>query len=82
MLIQGLILMVTGVLLVMLFLGLLVAILSLSARILPRFNHILPDEQPRVKTRIAKSPKAHAHDEEIAVAIAAVTAHQQAAAKK
>lgn len=81
MLLQGLILMVTGVALVMLFLGLLVAIMSLSARILPRFNHILPDEQPRVKKHIAKGTKAQTHDEEIAVAIAAVSAHQQAAAK-
>lgn len=80
MFVQGLVLLVAGVSIVFLFLSLLVVVLSLSSRVIPRFNHILPDEQPRVKAPKAKTPKPQAHDEEVAVAIAAALAHQRTAA--
>ncbi len=77
---QGLVLMVVGIGMVVLFLSLLIVILTVSAKIIPRFNHILPDQEPKVKTRkISKehAPKhADAHEDEISVAIAAVIAHQ------
>jgi sodium pump decarboxylase gamma subunit len=81
MLLQGLVIMVVGVVMVVGFLSLLVAVLTLSAKIIPRFNHILPDEEPRVRTR--KPGTGHAakqdasNDNEIAVAIAAAAAHQR-----
>lgn len=87
MLLQGLVIMVVGVGMVVGFLSLLVGILLLSAKIIPRFNHILPDEAPRTRAPKAKVPKQHAHhgedgsDAEVAVAIAAVMAHQRAGGK-
>ncbi len=78
MLMQGLVLLVVGVGIVFLFLSLLVCILSLSAKIIPKFNYILPDEQPRAKAQKAKtSGTKSSPEEEIAVAIAAAVAHQQ-----
>ena len=80
MVLQGIVLLIAGVSIVFLFLSLLVAVLSLSAKIIPRFNHILPDEEPRVKTRKTQhlGPKhGTSPDEEIAVAIAAAVAHQR-----
>ncbi len=73
MLLQGLILMVVGVGLVSWFLGLLVVILTLSSKIIPRFNHILPDEQPKVKAQKSNTSP----DAEIAVAIAAAILRQR-----
>ena len=78
MLMQGLVLLVVGVGIVFLFLSLLVCILSLSAKIIPRFDHILPDEQPRTKVQKAKiSERAPSPEEEVAVAIAIAVAHQR-----
>lgn len=81
MMLQGLVIMVVGVGMVVSFLGLLVLIMQLSSRIIPRFNHILPDEGPRVKTRKATQGNAlnthTSNEEEIAVAIAAAFACQQ-----
>ncbi len=76
MLLQGLILMVVGVGIVSGFLGLLVVILTLSSKIIPRFNHILPDEQPKVKAQKAQKSDA-SPDAEIAVAIAAAMLRQR-----
>ena len=80
MLLQGLVIMVVGVSMVVGFLGLLVGILLLSAKIIPRFNHILPDDAPRVRTHKSKEKAHRTHDTadaDIAVAIAAVTAHMR-----
>ena len=74
---QGLVLMVAGVSIVFLFLGLLVAVLSVSAKIIPRFNHVLPDERPRVRAPKSALPREPTGDEEIAVAVAAAVAHQR-----
>ena len=78
MLLQGLVLMVTGVGIVFLFLSLLVAVLSVSAKIIPRFNHILPDEMAKLRTQKNGAPKVHA-DDGIAIAIALAAAHHRAA---
>jgi len=83
MLLQGLILMVAGVSIVFLFLCLLVAVLTVSAKIIPRFNHILPDGQMRFREHQPERPDAKAPkhvfspDEEIAAAVAAATARQR-----
>ena len=85
MLLQGLILMVVGVGTVVGFLGLLGVILTLSSKIIPRFNHILPDGQPRVREHQPEKPAAKATknvvspDEEIAVAVAVAAARQSGA---
>ena len=83
MLLQGLVIMVVGVGMVIGFLSLLVFILMLSAKIIPRFNHILPDEAPRTRTSKKHASKTAAHhaadasEAAIAAVIAAVTAHQR-----
>lgn len=77
MFLQGLVLMVAGVSIVFLFLGLLVAVLSISAKIIPRFNHILPDERQRVKAPKSALPKEKANDTEIAIAIVTAIKHQR-----
>jgi len=75
---QGLVLLVAGMGLVVTFLSLLVGIMMVSAKVIPRFNHVLPDEQPKVKVRRPeKAPHADSHDAEIAVAIAAAVARQR-----
>jgi sodium pump decarboxylase gamma subunit len=76
MLLQGLILMAVGVGTVVGFLGLLVMILTLSSKIIPRFNHILPDEQPKAKAQKAQKSDA-SPDAEIAIAIAAAMLRQR-----
>ncbi len=81
MFIQGLVLMVAGVSIVFLFLGLLIGVMTVSSKIIPRFNHILPDEEPKVKAKKARrehAPKQDAsNDDEIVIAIAAAVAHQR-----
>lgn len=68
---QGLDLLVAGMLIVFLFLMLLVYVMNVAAKIIPRFNHILPDEEPKKKSR----PAAKSDDfTDIAIAIAAVHA--------
>ncbi len=68
---QGLVLLVAGMGIVFAFLGVLVFVMSLSAKIIPQFNHILPDHEPKKKS--AKKP-AGSDDAEIAVAIAVAAA--------
>ncbi|MGI6099772.1 MAG: hypothetical protein GX174_11365 [Lentisphaerae bacterium] len=77
---QGLVLMVVGVSIVWLFLGVLVLVLKVSARIVPRFNHILPDNRPAEPVPM-QAPAAAAppsHDEAAAVAIAVAVAAAEA----
>jgi len=72
-LMQGLVLLVAGMGIVYLFLSLLVWVMNRSAQIIPRLNHILPDEEPKKKTR--PTPKTIFDDTQIAIALAAVKAH-------
>jgi oxaloacetate decarboxylase gamma subunit len=74
-LLQGLVLLVSGMGIVYLFLSLLVWVMNRSAEIVPRFNHILPDDEPKKKTRPAPAAAHAAHDDAlVAVALAAVAA--------
>ena len=66
---QGLVLLVAGTAIVFIFLYLLVMMMRLTARVVPRFNHLLPDPSPK---RPAARP-APAGDA-IAIAIAAAVA--------
>ena len=80
MMLQGIVLMVAGVFIVALFLGLLVVVLTVSAKVIPRFNHILPDDPPKTRIPKAQGKKVksrHESDAEIAISLAAVSAHQR-----
>jgi len=71
-LMQGLVLMIAGMGIVYAFLTVLVCVMMLSAKIIPRFNHILPDDKPRKKTAKAV-PSVH-DDTSIAIAVAVAAA--------
>ena len=72
---QGLVLLVAGMGIVYLFLALLVWVMNHSARIVQRFNHILPDEAPRKrKAAHHKEPIAQAGADEVKIAIAIASA--------
>jgi len=75
-LMQGLVLLVSGMGIVFLFLSLLVWVMNRSARIVQRFNHILPDDAPKKnKNRPSlAAASAGSEGEQIAVAIAAIAA--------
>ncbi len=53
-LMQGLVLLVAGMGIVYVFLALMVWVMNRFAVIIPRFNHILPDEEPKKKTRTVR----------------------------
>ena len=80
MLVQGLVLMVAGVTIVFLFLGLLVAVMTVSAKIIPRFNHILPDAEPKTRrgNDRPRQPQAKTVQDEAEIAVAIALAHQRA----
>jgi sodium pump decarboxylase gamma subunit len=66
-LMQGLVLLVAGMGIVYLFLALMVWVMNRFAAIIPRFNHILPDEEPKKKSRASRpAPAAHAAHAETA----------------
>ena len=61
-LMQGLVLLVAGMGIVYLFLILMVWVMNRFATIIPRFNHVLPDDEPKKKTRKPASASAtHPH---------------------
>jgi sodium pump decarboxylase gamma subunit len=70
-LLQGLVMLVSGMGIVYLFLSLLVWVMDRSSSIVPRFNHILPDDKPKKKSRPAAKPLDHDDGAFIALAIAA-----------
>ncbi len=76
-LLQGLVLLVSGMGIVFLFLALLVWVMNRSAAIVSRFNHILPDEEPKKKTRLAV--KAAGDDDTALIAVAIAAARARAA---
>ena len=72
---QGLVLLVAGMGIVYLFLILLVLVMNRATQVVAKFNHILPDEEPKKKARPAAKPVASADDALVAIAVAAATAH-------
>ena len=72
-LLQGLVLLVSGMGIVFLFLTLLVWVMNRSSALVIRFNHILPDEEPKKKSRPTQQ---NAHDDFalVAIALAAIKA--------
>ncbi len=65
---QGVVLLVAGMGIVFIFLAILVLVTTGASKVIPRFNHILPDEAPKKKP--APAPKATDDDLAIALAIA------------
>ena len=74
MILQGLILMVVGLGMVFSFLFLIVLVMTACEKIIPRFNYLLPDEQPKTKSPRAISSGSVSSmrnfDEKVAIAIA------------
>ncbi len=71
---QGLVLLLSGMGIVFGFLALLVWVMNRSAAIVPRFNHILPDDEPKKRAR----PAAKADDDAALIAIAIAAARARA----
>jgi len=73
-LMQGLVLLVSGMGIVFLFLSLLVGVMNCSSRIVQRFNYIFPDDAPKKRKTVRQSAVdvCETRDDEIAVAIAVV----------
>jgi sodium pump decarboxylase gamma subunit len=65
---QGLTLLVAGMTIVYLFLWLLVIVMNRATLLVTKFNHILPDDEPKKKPRPHVAPRTDHAD--IAVAIA------------
>jgi oxaloacetate decarboxylase gamma subunit len=77
-LLQGLVLLASGMGIVFLFLTLLVWVMNRSSSVVPRFNRILPDDEPKKKARAAAG-KAVAPGDGSLVAIAIAAARARAA---
>lgn len=74
-LLQGLVLLVSGMGIVYLFLALLVWVMNRSAQVVPKFNHILPDEAPKKKPRASAQASGAAQDDiPLAIALAVASA--------
>jgi len=73
-LLQGLVLLVAGMGIVFLFLMLLVFVMNHSSKLVVRFNHILPDDEPKKKPRVVA---AKADDTAIAISIAVAMAQSR-----
>jgi sodium pump decarboxylase gamma subunit len=73
-LMQGLVLLIAGMGIVFAFLAVLVFVMAATSKVIPKLNHILPDEQP--KKRAVKSSAASHDDTAIAIAIAAAAAQR------
>ena len=67
---QGVVLLVSGMGIVYIFLAILVLVTTGAAKVIPRFNHILPDEAPKKKP----APAAKATDDDLAIALAIAVA--------
>ncbi len=67
---QGLVLLISGMGIVYIFLMVLVVVTNVASKIVPKFNHILPDEAPKKKP----APAAASDDAAIALAIAVARA--------
>lgn len=73
-LLQGAVLLVSGMGIVFLFLTLLVWVMNRAAAIVPKFNHILPDEEPKKKRSAVQARPQASGQEDLAVAVALAAA--------
>ena len=70
---QGLVLLAAGVVIVFGFLYTLILMMRLTASIVPRFNHLLPDAAPK---KPAARPAAVSDETAVAIAVAVAAARQ------
>jgi sodium pump decarboxylase gamma subunit len=73
---QGFALLVSGMTIVYLFLWLLVIVMNQATKLVSKFNHILPDDEPKKKHRHAAQQQAKDHTA-VAVAIAGAIAQSR-----
>jgi len=71
---QGFTLLVAGMTIVYLFLSLLVFVMNRATLLVTKFNHILPDDEPKKKPR----PQAAPQNDHAAIAVAIAGAVAQA----
>jgi len=71
---QAFVLLVAGNTIVYIFLYVLVLVMRGLAVVVPRFNHLLPDEQPKTSAK----PAARATTDDSAIAVAIVVASDRA----
>ena len=67
---QGVVLLISGMGIVFIFLAILVLVTTGAAKVIPKFNHILPDEAPKKKPVPAAKPT----DDDLAIALAIAVA--------
>jgi sodium pump decarboxylase gamma subunit len=81
MVLQGLVILVVGLSMVSAFLLLLVLVMTVAGKIIPRFNHWLPDAPPKTKSKkhAASQTSVQKHEgcEGVAIAIAAAFSKKQ-----
>jgi len=81
MVLQGLVILVVGLSMVSAFLLLLVLVMTVAGKIIPRFNHWLPDAPPKTKSKKHSSSHGSALKQEgcegVAIAIAVAVKQQQ-----
>ncbi len=75
--VQGLVLMAAGMSIVFIFLYVMILVMRLTARVVPRFNHLLPDQAPKTVHRAAPAAPAVQDIPVIAIAIAAAVARNR-----
>lgn len=68
MLAQGLVLLIAGMGIVYVFLMVLVVVMNQMAKIIPHFNYVIPDDEPKKKARSVAAPSSD--DAALAVAVA------------
>ena len=68
---QGVVLLISGMGIVFIFLAILVLVTTGASKVIPKFNHILPDEAPKKKPAPAA---AKATDDDLAIALAIAVA--------
>lgn len=68
--VQGLVLMVAGMSIVYVFLYVMILVMRLTALVVPRFNHLLPDQAPKPVQRVATAAPAVQDVPVIAIAVA------------
>lgn len=73
-LLQGFVLLISGISIVFAFLMLLVWVMNQMALVIPKINHILPDEEPKKSKAATAKGGTQNHNRMVAIAIAAARA--------
>ena len=74
---QGLVLLAAGMAIVYVFLYVLVLVVRLTALVVPKFNHLLPDAAPKAPARAPAASPAAANDHAAIAAVVAAAARRR-----